>query len=406
MAMDTVPPSGSWADVLGEGRLPRFVLICLAVWLNAADSLVTATIMPTVGRSLGGYAYFGWATAGYLMGSVLAAASSGVLAARFSLRWATVVAAAIYVVGCIMSAAAPEIFTFLAGRTLQGIGGGLLAGLSQVAIGLLFPNRALPRVYASISSVWGIVVPVGPMLGGLFANTGSWRALFWLFAAQGAVVATAARVMLPATEAKTAANGVAWRQLTFIALGIALIGVADLAGDFVRAAILVGLGIAAFMIALRLDARGTVRLFPRGSGDPRTVHGAGYATLFLYYVAVMGLTVYGPAVLQTLRGLSPLTAGYVVGAEPLAWTAVSLPIAGLTGRWPTRLIRLGALTIFLGLASCAAVFGGGNLVLVVVAAALVGVVLVSLTPSSHREFLALLKMRNEPSVEPASQRRG
>ena len=31
-------------------------LICLGVWLNAADSLVTATIMPSVGADLGGYA--------------------------------------------------------------------------------------------------------------------------------------------------------------------------------------------------------------------------------------------------------------------------------------------------------------------------------------------------------------
>jgi MFS family permease len=81
--------SGSWADLLAEGRLARFVLICLAVWLNAADSLVTATIMPSVGRALGGYALFGWATAGYLMGSVLTGASSGTLALRFGLRSAT-----------------------------------------------------------------------------------------------------------------------------------------------------------------------------------------------------------------------------------------------------------------------------------------------------------------------------
>ena len=79
------PASGSWADVLAEGRLPRFTLICLGVWLNAADSLITASIMPSVGRSLGGYVYFGWATAGYLLASVLAGASSGVLARSRSL---------------------------------------------------------------------------------------------------------------------------------------------------------------------------------------------------------------------------------------------------------------------------------------------------------------------------------
>ena len=371
--MGATPASGSWADLLGEGRLSRFVLICLAVWLNAADSLVTATIMPSVGRVLGGYAFFGWATAGYLMGSVLAGASSRVFALRVGLRTATVAAALIYAVGCVLSALAPEMSTFLAGRMLQGIGGGWLAGLSQVAIGLLFPNRLLPRVYASISSVWGVAVLIGPLLGGMFADAGAWRGVFWVFALQAAVVAAAAWVMLPATETRPASNGAAWPQLGLIAIGITAIAVADLAGDFVRAAGLTGLGIALFVAALKIDGDSTVRLFPLGSGDLRTVHGAGYATLFLYYLAAMGLTVYGPAVLQTLRGMSPLTAGYVVSAEAFFWTAISLPVAGLTGEWPKRLIRLGAVAILVGLASCALVFDDGSLVFVVLSGGLIGI---------------------------------
>ena len=139
------PANGSWADVLAEGRLPLFALICMGVWLNAADSLIAATIMPSVGRSLGGYAYFGWATAGYLLGSVLAGASSGVLALRFGLRSATAAAALLYAGGCALSAVAPEIFTFLAGRMLQGVGRGWVVGLCSVAIGLLFPKRQLPE---------------------------------------------------------------------------------------------------------------------------------------------------------------------------------------------------------------------------------------------------------------------
>jgi MFS family permease len=371
--MNAAPVSGSWADVLAEGRLPSFVLISLAVWLNAADSLVTATIMPSVGRSLGGYAYFGWATSGYLMGSVLAGSSSGMLAVRFGLRSATTAAALLYAGGCALSAVAPDMFVFLTGRILQGIGGGWLAGLSSVAIGLLFANRLLPRVYSAISSVWGIAVLVGPLLGGLFADAGSWRAVFWVFAGQSAIVAAAARVMLPAAEGAATSHAVAWRQLGFIAVGITLIASADLAGDFARAAGLTCLGIGAFLVALKLDGRSAVRLFPRGSGDPRTVHGAGYATLFLFYVAAMGLTVYGPAVLQTLRGLSALAAGYVVSAEALFWTAVSLPVAGLAGYWPHRLIRLGAVAIFAGLASCALVFDDSHLAWVVLAGGLVGV---------------------------------
>jgi MFS family permease len=368
----TVAAPGSWADVLGEGRAPRFALICLGVWLNAADSLVTATIMPSVGRALGGYAYFGWATALYLLGSVMAGASSGVLALRFGLRSATAAAAMLYAAGCALSAVAPDIFTFLAGRVLQGIGGGWVVGLCSAAIGMLFANRLLPRVYSAVSSVWGIAVLIGPMLGGLFADAGAWRSVFWLFAAQAVAVAIAASAMLPAADADGADHVVAWRQLGLVALGVALIALADLAGNVGGTAGLAAAGVVMFVVALRLDGRSPVRLLPHGSGDLRTAHGAGYATMFLMNAAAMGLTVYGPAVLQTLRGLSALAAGYVVGAEALFWTAAALPVAGLNGVWPGRLIRIGVAMVLAGLALCAVVFDGWHLAWVVGAAGMVG----------------------------------
>lgn len=77
-------PAGGWADLAGEGRLPRLVLLALGIWLNAADTLVAATIMPSVGRDLGGHAWFGWATAGFLLGAIVAGASAGRMSDRKS----------------------------------------------------------------------------------------------------------------------------------------------------------------------------------------------------------------------------------------------------------------------------------------------------------------------------------
>ncbi|HEX4181749.1 MAG TPA: MFS transporter [Caulobacteraceae bacterium] len=366
-----MPRAGSWADVLSEGRAPSFVLICLGVWLNAADSLVTATIMPSVGRALGGYAYFGWATAGFLLGSVMAGASAGLLARRFGLRRATAVAAVLYAIGCVMSAAGPDILTFLAGRVLQGVGGGWVVGFCSVAIGVMFPGRTLPKVYAAITSIWGVASLIGPLIGGIFADAGVWRWAFWSFAIQGVLVGAAAFFVLPKGDDGQADARMAWAQLGLIALGVAAIALADLAGGFGRSTALTLAGVVLLLVMVWYDERAAVRLLPRGSGSLRTAAGAGYAAQFLMTAASMGYSVYGPALLQTLAGLKALSAGYVVAMEAVAWTAAGLMVTDLTGLWPGRMIRLGAAFALAGVGLSALVFPTGS----VVGAATAGVVL-------------------------------
>ncbi len=368
----TAKADGSWGDVMADGRLPRFVLICLGVWISAADSLVTATIMPSVGADLGGYAYFGWATAGFLLGSVLAGASSGLLALRFGLRRATAAAALLYAVGCALSAAGPDIWSFLIGRLLQGMGGGWVVGFCSVAIGLLFPDRLLPRVYAAITAVWGVASLLGPMIGGIFADLGAWRWVFWLFAIQALGVAWAAFVMLPRGDQNEADSRVAWPQLALIAAGVSAIGLADMAHDFARSAALIALGIALLAAMVWVDGRASVRLLPKGTGSLKSIAGAGLATMFLLTTASMGFSIYGPAILQTLAGFSALAAGYVIAGEAAAWTVLGLIVAHLTGAWPVRMIRLGAVVATLGVLLSALVFPSGSVLGVIVAGLFLG----------------------------------
>jgi len=340
---------GSWKDVLAEGRLAQFVLICLAVWLHAADTLVTATIMPSVGADLGGYAYFGWATAGFLLGSVVAGASAGWLTGRTGLRRAFAFSAALYAAGCLLSAIAPDIWTFLLGRLVQGVGGGWLAGFASVAVGLLFPDRVLPKVYAAVTGLWGVATLLGPLMGGLFADAGQWRWAFGVFVIQGLGVAVAALILLPGGE-KGQGGGVPVRQLLLVAAGVTAIAGADLMGGFALAVLLVAAGLALLAFSVRVDARARVRLLPVSSGDLSSVAGLGFATMFLMTAASMGFTVYGPAILQATRGHSALTAGYVVGIEAFAWTAAALAVSGLTGAWRGRMVRAGAICAAVGVA--------------------------------------------------------
>src|SRR5580704_1506818 len=188
-----------WRDLVAEGRLPRFALVCAGTWLAAADELVTATIMPSAAHEIGGYSAFGWAVAVFLLGSILGGATAGRLSLRIGLKPAMTVAGGAYALGCAASALAPSMAFFLAGRLLQGLGGGWVVGLCYVAVSSLFPQSLWSRVLSGLAGVWGVATLVSPLIGGLFAQAGFWRGAFWFFALQGIAYIAAAAVLVPAS---------------------------------------------------------------------------------------------------------------------------------------------------------------------------------------------------------------
>ncbi len=364
--------ANTWADLLAEGRLPRFALICLGVWLNAADSLVTATILPSIGADLGGYAYFAWATAGFFVGAILAGASAGRLSEIFSLRIATALAGLVMVAGCVMSALAPDIGTFLVGRLIQGLGSGWISGFAMVAIALLFPERHLVRVFASVTFVWGIATVLGPLFGGVVVEAGRWRDVFWLFAAQAAVFSAASPFLLKGAAKTTGGPGIPWVQLGVLGLGVGAIAVAGVLTTPAPAIGLVVAGLIILVMVVRIDAKSRVRLLPYRAGDLTTVCGAGYLAMFSLTAASMGFAIYAPAILQHLRGFTPLSAGYAIGAESMAWTLSALMVASLTGPWVGRWIRIGAVMMAASLVVLAATLADGALAWVLLGGSLMG----------------------------------
>jgi len=379
-----------WADLLAEGRLPRFALIMLGVWLNAADSLVTATIMPSVGAQLGGYEYFSWATAGFLVGAILAGASAGRISEMFGLRAATAMAGVIMAVGCVMSALAPEVGTFLAGRLIQGLGSGWISGFAMVAIALLFPERHLARVFAAVTFVWGIATVLGPLFGGAVLEAATWRDVFWLFAGQAALFSAAAPFLLKGSAKAGGGPGVPWLQLGVLGLGVAAIAVADVVAGRALSIGLVAAGLLILGLVVWIDHRARVRLLPHRAGDLRTVVGSGYFAMFAMTAATMGFAIYGPPILQQLRGFSPLWAGYTIGAESAAWTLAAMLVAGATGLWDGRWIRLGVVCLVASLAILAWTMADGAFAWVLAGGSLMGAAFgLSYAFMSRRVMIAL-----------------
>jgi MFS family permease len=354
--------SVGWSELIGPRQAPRTALVMLGVWLNAADSLVTSTIMPSVARDLGGYAWFGWAVALYLLGAIIAASSAGQLSARIGLSRAIVLAALVYAAGCALGAISPDIGVFMAGRLAQGLGGGWVSGFCYVAISQLFAERLWARVFGAAAGVWGVASFLGPLIGGAFAEAGFWRGAFWVFALQGLILAAAAPALLGAEARRSddpeARRPVAWRTLAVLSLAILAIAVADVTEGAVRSLGLLAVGLALMAVAGAVNARPSERLLPPDALRPRTRAGAGYAFIFFMMAASAVFGVYGAAILQTVARLTPLKAGYVVASDAVGWTLTAILVSGQPDRRHGRFILAGALTINIGLALLAALMGG------------------------------------------------
>ncbi|MEM8694901.1 MAG: MFS transporter [Pseudomonadota bacterium] len=364
--------TASWRETLAGGRWPAFALVMLGIWLMAADALVTSTIMPSVGRDLDGYAWFGWATSGYLVGVVAAASCAGWLSDRIGLRPAMIGSGILLAIGCAISALGPDMPSFVAGRMVQGIGAGWVAGFCYVTINLVFEERYLVRVFAAATSIWGIATFVGPLVGGLFADAGNWRGVFWLFAGQAILFALAAGRLIPASERKQGEGGLPLFQIALIVIGVSALSAAGVIESRIVQLFLVPSSLILLAMAVLVDRRARARLLPRNAARFGTLIGAAYATYFLLLAGEVGFAIYAPAILQFTNGLSATQAGYVVAVEALAWTAAALAVAGAGEKWRRRWIVIGAGCVPAALILLSLVLASGMLVFVVIGGALLG----------------------------------
>jgi len=348
-----------WAELLLGPRAALAWILLLGVWLNAADALVTVALMPSVARSIGGYAYFAWAAGAFMLGGIVSCASGGHLAARLGLRRGLLLSAGLYGGGCVMSAAAPSVAIFLIGRLAQGVGAGWLLALVFVTISVAFPQRMAARLFAALAGVWGGATLLGPMVGGGFATLGLWRWAFWAFALQTLIFIAGVALALPKeARAEGPGTGAPWAQLGLVAVGVIGIAVAGVtSGWSAPASGLVGLGLLA--AAVVVDRGATVRILPKDGTDLGRAMGLSYAAILFYSMASTPHTIYSPILIQRIHGSNPLIAGYVVACEAVGWSAVAVCVGGVRPVWQDRLIRIGGVLAVGGLLAIGISLGWG-----------------------------------------------
>ncbi|HLI10524.1 MAG TPA: MFS transporter [Alphaproteobacteria bacterium] len=363
---------GAWRELLASGGLGRFAVVCLGVWLHAADSLATATVVPAVIRDIGGIAYVPWTISLYQIGAVVTGSAAAMLCQRAGFRRVLMGAALVYGAGCVLAAAAPSMAVLLGGRLIQGIGGGMLVALSYVAIQQSFAEHLWGRLFGIVAVIWSAGSLLGPLIGGLFAHI-DWRLTFWSFALQAILLVALAVVLLPRPQASAAAPG-KWSALPLLLLGAATLAVAE-AGLSRRLGVSVAEGLAGLgllWLAAWLDRGSDCPMLPRETLNLRHPVGLGLFAVFALATSATGFWAYGPLILRVMFGTDPLISGYILAGEAFAWTAGTMAVSGVRPSAAGPLIRAGSALAVLGMAGFALAVPSGSLAAIVLCALLQG----------------------------------
>ncbi|MBT4638809.1 MAG: MFS transporter [Deltaproteobacteria bacterium] len=361
---DELSQNVGWSALLTNGNLTRISTLCLGVWLHAASAMLVATTLPSAVSEFGGAHLVSWAFTLYLLGSILAGSSTGLLMSRLGLKPTLLGTAILYTVGSATCAIAPGMEVLLVGRLLQGLGGGGLVAVTYIAVNRLFPSHLLARLMALISAVWSISAFCGPLIGGSFATFGHWRFAFWAFVIQAGLFLIAA--FLKINHEKPSDNNnpivVPIGRLAILTAAVLMIAFASANTDYLLSPTLCILSIISFWVFLKIDKLNpTSRMFPKNPFNIKTTLGAGMTLVMTASISTMSFLVYGTFLLETLFGVTPLIAGYIVALESVSWGITAVLFSGANKNQERILIRLGSILITVGLIGFSLSMSGDSL---------------------------------------------
>ncbi|WP_312111434.1 MFS transporter, partial [Pantoea septica] len=153
---------GSWNDLLGGRNLFFSIALSGGVALHAINIYIATTVLPSVVNEIGGLELYSWNTTLFVVASILGSALTSRLLAQLGARKAYLVAVMLFIAGSLVCALAQTMPVMLAGRALQGLGGGFLFALCYAMIYTVFDEKLWPRAMALISGMWGVATLLGP----------------------------------------------------------------------------------------------------------------------------------------------------------------------------------------------------------------------------------------------------
>jgi MFS family permease len=155
-----------------------------SVLVAAMDTYVIVLALPAIMVSVGiGIDQLQAATpivSGFLLGYIVVMPLLGRLSDLYGRRPLLILCLAVFAAGSLVTASATDLGSVVAGRALQGLGGGGLVPVTLALVADLWPAERRSVPLGVIGGVQELGSVLGPLYGGLILTFASWQTIFWL----------------------------------------------------------------------------------------------------------------------------------------------------------------------------------------------------------------------------------
>ena len=356
--MSTAVDAAPAQPVVDEGLFSaRYIAVTIgfvsSILLTAFEAMAISPAMPVAVAALHGLAFYSLAFSAYLTTSLFGMVLAGQRADRCGPRLPCLGGIAVFGVGLVTAGTATSMAQLVAGRAIQGFGGGLVIVALYVLVGRAYPEHLRGRAFSVMAACWVLPAAVGPLVAGVLTEDLSWR---WIFLGIAALIVIPLALLakplrdLPRPEpAPLTGDEAARRRRIRTAAGLTALGVGLLQLGSQELNVL---GLVLVPLALVLLVPNVPRLLPPGTLRA----GRGLPTVILMRGlmagAYFGVEAFLPLMLEQHRGLSVTMAGLSLVTAALSWAIASWAINRpfVTKRFSRpALVRLGIAILGLSL---------------------------------------------------------